>query len=81
MVSDQGAGAIAAFERASKEAGIVPPERYPPSVSGDSITTNDLAYSRLVLLGCVRVTARCTLRFATTDGRAKRLTCQQITLK
>ena len=26
--------------------GIQPPERYPPGVSGDSITTNGLAYPR-----------------------------------
>jgi hypothetical protein len=40
------AEAIAAFERASKRAGISPPERYPPSVSDDSITNNDIAYPR-----------------------------------
>ena len=34
------------FECASKRAGLVPPERYPHSVSGDSITTTDLAYPR-----------------------------------
>lgn len=38
--------AIAAFERQSKRAGVSPPERYPPSVSGDSIATNDVAYPR-----------------------------------
>jgi hypothetical protein len=40
------AEAIAAFERQSKRAGVSPPEHYPPSVSGDSITTNDIAYPR-----------------------------------
>jgi hypothetical protein len=40
------AGAIAAFERACKRKGISPPERYPPGVSGDSITNNDIAYPR-----------------------------------
>ena len=38
--------AIAAFERACTRAGIPPPERYPPEVSGDSITTKELAYPR-----------------------------------
>lgn len=38
--------AIAAFEQACKQAGIQPPELYPPSASGDSITTNELAYPR-----------------------------------
>ena len=38
--------AIDAFERKCKRAGIRPPERYPPGVSGDSITNNDVAYPR-----------------------------------
>jgi hypothetical protein len=38
--------AIAAFERGCKRAGISPPLRYPPSVSGDSITNNDIPYPR-----------------------------------
>ena len=40
------AEAIAVFERKCKRACIAPPLRYPPSVSGDSITTNDIAYLR-----------------------------------
>jgi hypothetical protein len=40
------AEAISAFERESKRAGVLPPEHYPPGVSGDSITTNDVAYPR-----------------------------------
>jgi hypothetical protein len=38
--------AIAAFERKCEQAGIAPPERYPPGVRGDSITNNDIAYPR-----------------------------------
>ena len=38
--------AIAAFELACKRKGIPPPECYPPGVSGDSITTNELADPR-----------------------------------
>ena len=38
--------ASAAFERACKRAGISPPLHYPPGASGDSITSNDLAYPR-----------------------------------
>ena len=38
--------AITAFERKCKRAGVQPPKRYPPGVSGDSITRNDLAYPR-----------------------------------
>ena len=38
--------AITAFERQSKRPGIAPPARYSPSGSGDSITTNALAYPR-----------------------------------
>lgn len=40
--------AIAALKRACKEAGIAPPERYPPSVSGDTVTRIDLAYPRRI---------------------------------
>ena len=44
--------AIAAFERACKRLGISPPAQYPPSVSGDSITNNDIACcAAAVLLG------------------------------
>ena len=42
----QQAEAIAAFERACKRLAISPPAQYPPSVSGDSITNNDIAYPR-----------------------------------
>ena len=38
------AEAIAAFERTCNRAGIRPPDRYPPSVSGDCIMTNEIAY-------------------------------------
>ena len=40
------AEAIAAFERACKRKGLAPPLPYPPGASGDSITTNDIAYPR-----------------------------------
>ena len=40
LVSDQGPGHCA-FERASKRVGIAPPERYPPEVSDDSVTSDD----------------------------------------
>ena len=40
------AEAIAAFERACKRKGLAPPLRYPPGVSGDSVTTNGIAYPR-----------------------------------
>ena len=40
------AQAIAAFESKCKRMGIAPPECYPPGASGDSITTNELAYPR-----------------------------------
>jgi len=48
------AEAIAAFERNCKRLGIAPPHRYPPSVSGDSITINDMAYPRRRLTTCSR---------------------------
>ena len=37
------AEAIAAFDRQAKRAGA-PPLDYPPTISGDSITTSDIAY-------------------------------------
>ena len=40
------AEATAAFECASKREGIAPPLRYPPGVSGDCLTNNDIAYPR-----------------------------------
>ena len=59
------AEAIAAFERASRRAGIPSPLCYPPGASGDSITTNELAYPRCRSAagmrdghGCVYVDAR-----------------------
>jgi hypothetical protein len=36
--------AIAAFERASKRAGIEPSHDYPPDVSGDCFTDNHIDY-------------------------------------
>ena len=39
------AGAIAAFERACKRAGIEPPHDYPPDVSGDCFTDNQIEYA------------------------------------
>ena len=48
------AEAVAAFERACKRKGIAPPLCYPPGVSGDSITTNELAYPRSTCAAGVR---------------------------
>lgn len=46
--------AIAAFERACKQAGIAPPLNYPPASSDDKITRNDLAYPRHTCVAGVR---------------------------
>jgi hypothetical protein len=56
------AEAIAAFERSCKRACIAPPLRYPPSVSGDSITTNDIAYPRRTYAAAMRDGHRLGLR-------------------
>ena len=45
------AQAIAAVERSSKRAGLVPPERYPPGVSGDSVTNKRHRLPALDLCG------------------------------
>ena len=57
--------AIEAFECQCKLAGISLPGWYPPSVSGDCFTTNDVAYPRSTCAmgrrdghGCVYVDAR-----------------------
>ena len=47
------AEAIAAFERARKRKGLVPPLSYPPGACGDSITTNDIAHPRSTLSALV----------------------------
>jgi hypothetical protein len=56
------AEAIAAFEHASKRAGIEPPLHYPPSVSGDSITNNDIAYPRSTCAAGTRAGQRLGVR-------------------
>ena len=38
--------AIAAFERSCKRVGLAPPLDYPPGISGDNVTSNDLVYPR-----------------------------------
>ena len=58
------AEAIAAFERQSKRAGVWPPERYPPGVSGDSTS---LTRARPVLPVGAMVIAGSTLTLAMID--------------
>ena len=65
--------AIAAIERACKRMGIAPPLHYPPGLSSDSITSNELAFPLvLALLVCVWVTAGCVSIPATIYCRGER---------
>ena len=59
------------FERNCKRSAVSPPLRYPPSVSGDSITNNDIAYPRYRSAAVVREGHGCMYVDARNDVEAR----------